>query len=170
MAGSQSALADSLGEPRSTISAWFGRKPRRATAEQLWTISYVYDVSLDWLFGFSVPMRRTDRVSMTDELSLYLKELDKDIDLKYNKFYIGLARNGQPSNFVVFRPKREWLRLELGLDRTDELTQRLEEAGLDVMEYDAKWGKYRLRLTEGDLSKHKPLVQELMKEAYQASV
>jgi len=107
---------------------------------------------------------------MTDELSLYLKELDKDIDLKYNKFYIGLARNGQPSNFVVFRPKREWLRLELGLDRTDELTQRLEEAGLDVMEYDAKWGKYRLRLTEGDLSKHKPLVQELMKEAYQASV
>src|SRR6185437_13820508 len=61
MAGSQSALADSLGEPRSTISAWFGRKPRRATAEQLWTISYVYDVSLDWLFGFSVPMRRTDR-------------------------------------------------------------------------------------------------------------
>jgi len=109
-------------------------------------------------------------LSMTDELSLYLKELDKDIDLKYNKFYIGLARNGQPSNFVVFRPKREWLRLELGLDRTDELTQRLEEAGLDVMEYDAKWGKYRLRLTEGDLSKHKPLVQELMKEAYQASV
>jgi hypothetical protein len=29
VAGSQSALAEALGEPRSTVSAWFARKPSR---------------------------------------------------------------------------------------------------------------------------------------------
>jgi len=106
-------------------------------------------------------------LGMTDDLFAYLKSLSQELELKYNKFYIGLARNGQPSNFVVFRPKKEWLRIELGLDRTDELDGRLEQAGVDVMDYDAKWGKYRLRLGKDDLKKHQGLLHELMREAFE---
>ena len=109
-------------------------------------------------------------LALADELFSYLKSLDGDLDLKYNKFYIGLARNGQPSTFVMFRPKKEWLRVELALERTDELSSRLEEAGLDVMDYDARWGKYRLRLNKESVKKHQALLQELMKQAYQRVV
>ena len=75
----------------------------------------------------------------------------------------------QPSNFVIFRPKKEWLRLELALDRSEELQARLDDSGVDVMDYDARWGKYRLRLAKDDLAKHKTLVHELIREAYDAA-
>jgi predicted transport protein len=105
-------------------------------------------------------------LGMTHELFGQLKSISPDLELKYNKFYIGLAKNGQPSTFVLFRPKKEWLRLEIALDRTDELDSRLEASGVDVMDYDTRWGKYRLRLGKDDLKKNRELVNELMAEAY----
>ncbi len=51
-------------------------------------------------------------VGMADELLAILKTLDPKLELKYNKFYIGLARDGQPNNFVIFRPKKNALRIE----------------------------------------------------------
>lgn len=111
-----------------------------------------------------------DSLALADELFSSLKSLDSHLELKYNKFYIGLAINGQPSTCVLFRPKKEWLRVELALERTEELSSRLEEAGLDVMDYDARWGKYRLRLNKEAVKKHKELLHALMKEAYQRAV
>jgi hypothetical protein len=108
-------------------------------------------------------------MAMTDELFALVRSLDSGLELKYNKFYIGLAKNGQPSNFVIFRPKKEWLRVELALDRSEDVQTRLDEAGIDVMEYDARWGKYRLRLAKDDLVKHKALLHELIGEAYKAA-
>ena len=108
-------------------------------------------------------------LSMADDLFAYLKSLDKDLDLKYNKFYIGLARNGQPSNFVLFRPKKEWLRLELALEQSPDVSARLEKAGVDEMEYDSRWAKYRLRLGKDDVKKHRELLEELMSQAYNRS-
>jgi predicted transport protein len=91
---------------------------------------------------------------MTDTLVGLIKTLDPDIAAKYNKFYIGLAKNGQPFNFVLFRPKKDWVRLEARLDRSDEVQSLMEGAGLDVMDYDTRWRRYRIRLSKGDLQKH----------------
>ena len=106
-------------------------------------------------------------VGLADELlSMIRADLDPDIDLKYNKFYIGLAKNGLPTNFVTFRPKKDFIRLEIGLDRSDEVTAKLDAAGLDVMDYDARWRKYRIRMTKKELEKHKDLLRNLLAEAY----
>ncbi len=59
------------------------------------------------------------------------------------------------------------MRLEAGLPRSDELDQKLENAGLDVMEY--RWGKYRIRLTKPDLHKNKELVSDLLRQADEAA-
>jgi hypothetical protein len=104
---------------------------------------------------------------MTDELFAKLKAADPQLELKYNKFYIGLAKNGEPTTFVLFRPKKEWLRVELRLEKTDEMDARLDEAGLDVMDYDARWGKYRVRITRNDFKKHEELLRELMLKAHE---
>lgn len=106
-------------------------------------------------------------LGMADELFAALKALDPQLDLKYNKFYIGLAKNGEPSTFVIFRPKKEWLRVEVRLEKTDEMDARLEEAGLDVMEYDTRWGKYRIRVTRNDFKKHEELLRELLRKAHE---
>lgn len=108
-------------------------------------------------------------VAMADQLLGIAKVHDPTLELKYNKFYIGLARNGQPCNFVVFRPKKEFIRFEVRLKNSAETQERLESAGLDVMDYDNRWGYYRIRLQSGDLDKHKQILSEVITEAYAAS-
>ena len=105
-------------------------------------------------------------LAMADEMLEVVRALDPVIELKYNKFYIGLAKGGQPNNFVIFRPKKDWLRLEVRLDRSDETQDQLDASGLDVMDYDARWGRYRIRLAKGDTARHKDVLSELMTKAF----
>jgi hypothetical protein len=107
-----------------------------------------------------------ETLNITDELFGLIRNLDPKLELKYNKAYIGLARNGQPDNFVSFQPLKEWVRLAVRIDRSDELQKKLEEAGVDVMGYDSKWKQYRIRLTKGDANKHRDLLEDLFQQAY----
>lgn len=108
-------------------------------------------------------------VGMADELFEITKTFDGELELKYNKFYIGLAKHGQPNNFVIFRPQKNSLRIEPRLKREDEMEEKLEAAGLDVMDYDKKWGRYRIRLSKGDVKKHSEFLTNLMRSAYENS-
>jgi predicted transport protein len=108
-------------------------------------------------------------LAMADEILKWLRELDPGLDLKYNKFYIGLAKDGRPNNFVSFRPKKDWLRVEIKLERSDEIQRQLEASGLDVMDYDGRWGQYRVRLGKEDLAKHKDFLMSLMAKAHDGS-
>ena len=109
-------------------------------------------------------------LEMADELLRIAKRHDAGLELKYNKFYIGLAKNGQPLNFVVFRPKKNFLRFEPRLENTTEMHERLEQSGLDVMDYDKRWGRYRIRLQPGDLDKHAKVLEEVIADAYRNAV
>jgi hypothetical protein len=108
-------------------------------------------------------------VAMADQLIEWIQALDPKFGAKYNKFYIGLARDGQASNLAVFRPKKDWVRFEPRLERDEAVQQKLEEAGLDVMEYDEQWGRYRISLTQEDLRKHEKVLRDLLAKAYVAS-
>jgi predicted transport protein len=110
-----------------------------------------------------------ETVAMADQLLDVIHKFDPKLELKYNKFYIGLAKNDQPNNFVSFRPKRNHLRLELRLPRTDELDAQLEKSGLDVMDYSERWRRYRVRLIKSDLEKHRDFITELLQQAYTVS-
>jgi len=106
-----------------------------------------------------------ETVAMADELLAMIQGFDPEVQFKYNKFYIGLAKNGQPNNFVQFRAKRNNLRLELRLPQTPETTKELEESSLDLMDYDKRWGRYRVRLEKADIKNHRDLLTRLMKLA-----
>lgn len=108
-------------------------------------------------------------VAMADQLLDIARTHDPALELKYNKFYIGLAKSGQPCNFVVFRPKKGFIRFEPRLKNSPETQERLESAGLDVMDYDSRWGRYRIRLQPGEVEKNKDILTEVIAEAYVAS-
>ena len=95
----------------------------------------------------------------------WLHDLDPGLELKYNKFYIGLAKDGRANNFVVFRPQKDGLRVEIKLERSDETQALLDASGLDVMDYESRWGYYRIRVNKADLTKHKDLLISLMAQA-----
>ena len=105
-------------------------------------------------------------VAIADELLNLVSEFATGYELKYNKFYIGLAKNGQPDNFAIFRPKKKNLNMELRLRYSDEIEQMLEGAELDLMDYDKKWGRYRIKLSREDVNKHKELITNLLKMSY----
>jgi hypothetical protein len=108
-------------------------------------------------------------VSAADKLLEMIHSFSPGVQLKYNKFYIGLSKDGQADNFVIFRPKKFGLRIELWIPRSGELDAELEKAGLDVMDYDERWERYRLRLEEGDVKKHQDLLTRLLKQSYEHS-
>jgi len=108
-------------------------------------------------------------VAMADQLLEIVKTHDNRLELKYNKFYIGLAKNGIPHNFVVFRPKKGFIRFEPRLKNMTETQEHLELSGLDVMDYDSRWGRYRIRLQPGDVEKNKQILAEVIDAAYTAS-
>ncbi len=105
-------------------------------------------------------------VALADQLLELAKLHDPKLELKYNKFYIGVARDGQASNFVIFRPKKGFMRFEPRLKESQEMQDRLEAAGLDVMDYDKRWGRYKIRLQPSDFEKNRKILEEIISEAY----
>ena len=49
-------------------------------------------------------------VKIADSVLEIIKEIDNNYEIKYNKHYIGLARNGHASNFTIFRAKKNYMR------------------------------------------------------------
>ncbi len=49
-----------------------------------------------------------------------------------------------------------------------ETQAQLDGSGLDVMDYDSRWGRYRIRLAKGDTTKHRDFLAALMTKAFQA--
>jgi len=45
-------------------------------------------------------------VHLADQLLQIAREHDPSLEMKYNKFYIGLSKDGQPYNFILFRPQK----------------------------------------------------------------
>lgn len=108
----------------------------------------------------------SETVKMADELLEIVQSFAPHIQLKYNKFYIGLAQDGQPSNFCLFRPRKKDLNIEIKLPHSEEIQTLVESEGLDDMGYDSRWGTYRLRLSKGEIKNKKEVLRSLMEQAY----
>ena len=108
-------------------------------------------------------------VAMADAMLELVKSCDPAFELKYNKFYIGLAKEGAPDNFVIFRPAKTFIRFEPRLERSDATQEQLEGAGLDVMDYDERWGRYRIRLTPEDLKKNRDILSQVIAAAFKGA-
>jgi len=107
-------------------------------------------------------------VEMVDKQLKIIQTFAPEYNLKYNRYYIGLAKDGIANNFVSFRPKKQWVNSEVRLSKDEALSSEIEEAGIDV-EYLSKWGKYRLKLRPGDIEKNPELLEKIFTQAYAAS-
>ena len=105
-------------------------------------------------------------VALADQLLAILKEFDPSLELKYNKFYIGLAKRGQADNFVSFRPRKNSILLEVKVPQSEEVEAKITDAGLEAPKYNARWQLYPISLDRNDIQKHAGLLKELMRLAF----
>ncbi len=107
-------------------------------------------------------------VAIADQLLTMVHDFDGALQLKYNKFYIGLAKDGRPNNFLTFRPNKSGLVLEIKLKQSDDVQAMIDAAAIDALSYDARWGNYRLRLVKDDPKKRADVLRDLIRLAYES--
>jgi hypothetical protein len=105
-------------------------------------------------------------VQLADELLTIAREIDSSLELKYNKFYIGLSKAGQAFNFVYMRPRKIVINFIIRLPRSDEIDAKIEKAHIETLEYSTRSGAYRLSLHKENIAKNRELLKELMEAAY----
>lgn len=104
-------------------------------------------------------------VELADSFFKIVQSIDPAYKLKYNKYYIGLEKGGMVNNFVYFKPKKQFMKVESRMVEDDALTAELETAGIEY-EYISKWSLYTIRLREGDIERHKDLIEKFIRKAY----
>jgi hypothetical protein len=107
-----------------------------------------------------------DTVQMADEMLALIHGFDHEFELRYNKYYIGLTHNNQPMNFTTFRPRKNTMNASIHLPVSDDIDKKLNAAGIDLLEYDARGSAYRLSLSRNDVKKNTELLTDLMRAAY----
>ena len=106
-------------------------------------------------------------LKQVDAVFEYIKEMAPGYKFKYNKFYIGLEKDGVVKNFVLFRPKKSFFYFCIKTDYDQEVKDRLEAAGLDV-KFENRWREYRIRMDSAKTYEgNKELLDDVVKLAMQ---
>ncbi|HPO74390.1 MAG TPA: hypothetical protein PLJ31_16685, partial [Armatimonadota bacterium] len=108
-----------------------------------------------------------ESVGIVDECLGILKANNPKLELKYNRYYIGLTEDGRPNNFVVFRAKKQFARAEVLLGDQASWGQRLEAAGLAVLTGEKERARIHFRISRDDPAKNRELLHEIFEAAYQ---
>lgn len=103
--------------------------------------------------------RSTKKMLKTvDDIFADLAEYVTGYELKYNKFYIGISKDGVAKNFISFKPKKSFLYLIFKANEDKQLSDKLEEAGLEIT-YESRWKQYRIKLIDfDDYKKHREVI------------
>lgn len=107
-----------------------------------------------------------ESVKLADKLIGFIEPFAPGYGLKYNKHYIGLAKDGVSQNFISFIPRKKVMLLHLKHEQTDEIEKILTESDFDILSYDRQWKQYRLRLTDKDIENNKDALITLVKMAF----
>lgn len=100
-----------------------------------------------------------------DKIISFIQNKAPGYELNYVKPYVGLAKNGISNNFMLFYPKKEWIRLRTYTDRTDQLDSLIEGSSLEYR-YDEKHGFYVMTILPKDIDTVQSLVETLAEVSY----
>lgn len=107
----------------------------------------------------------TKMLKNVDDIFADLNELTQGYELKYNKFYIGISKEGLVKNFIEFKPKKNYLYFIVKGEENTEKINKIENVGLEVS-YIPRWKEYQIRINNLDeYKKNKELIKELVKDS-----
>ena len=106
-----------------------------------------------------------DILRCADKVIEMIKEFEPRAELSFNKVYLGIWVEGRANNFVVIRPRRNYFYVDIKLERTNDINERIVNSEFEEPIY-TKEGRYRLRMDTKTSENGHELVKELMHMAY----
>jgi len=108
-----------------------------------------------------------ESLTLADAVITLVSEFAPGYRLKLNKHYLGVAKDGIAQNFIVIHPRKNaTLLLNVRLEASDEIQNKLNDSGLEMLSYDRQWKQYRIRLTREDLEANRAVIKELIQMAF----
>ena len=113
--------------------------------------------------------QRGNKKTMADVDALHdlVRQIDDELELKYNKFYIGLARDGIADNFVTFRARKKNVLMEIRLPKEEAIDAMIDEQEINYLDY--RKTRYRLVLTHEDITAKSEVILDLFRKAHTGS-
>lgn len=105
-------------------------------------------------------------MGLYEELLGLARNVDPSVDPNFNRAYIGLTRNGVATNFVVFRPRKKTVNLDLRLARSEEMDLIMDDAPFETLPYVTRWGNYRPVIRLEELDDCRDLLEDLFRRAH----
>lgn len=101
-----------------------------------------------------------ETIKIVDEVFEIIQEVLPGYELKYNKFYIGMAKNSVSDNFVAFKARKKYTTLEIKLEKSEEIDEKIEAQGLNLIYYKSK--RYHIRLKPKEVKLNREILRELI--------
>ncbi len=111
-----------------------------------------------------------ETMALVDAFFELVQQKDPEVELKYNKFYIGLARAGVASNYVTMRPRRRQLGLRFRISQSDEVDALVEGSGAASLPYSSRDQLYRLVVRGNELVERRDLLEAMLEHARRAKL
>lgn len=106
-------------------------------------------------------------VKMADQiLELARSFAPSEIQLTYKKPYIGFQVGGKSVLFALCHPRKNVMTLDICMPQSPEMDERVEKSGITLIDYNARYRKYRIRLTAPEITKHRDLLKDMLQAAY----
>lgn len=100
-----------------------------------------------------------------DSILESMQDITQGYELKYNKFYIGMVKDGISKNFLSFIPKKKYLYINFKGNDDTEIIRLADDAGLEI-NYNPRFKEYRLRINDfSEYKKHKDLIDTFTKRS-----
>ncbi len=109
-----------------------------------------------------------DSLVLTEKIMDSLGDITAEYSLKYNKHYIGIAKNNIANNFISLVPRKSAVLLYIKLEKTDEIDELIDKSDLDSLTYDKQWNQYRVRIKQSDIDNNLDVIKELAARAKSA--
>ena len=106
-----------------------------------------------------------ESLEIVDACLTTIREFLPEAELRYKRWSIGLRAGGRKVNFVLFRPKQDFVRIEPRLRQREEWITALRAAGLYVLDGGKRRLRFRLRASE--VPGVAPLLRRLFEHSFQ---
>lgn len=105
-------------------------------------------------------------LKLVDKVFAMVQDFEPQAVVSYNKFYLGIWVDGKPNNFVVFRLRRRYFHVDIKLERTPEIDEKIEQSVFEEINYKSQERRYRFRIDAQTPEEGFEFLKTLLEKAY----